>query len=119
LIDPPILSACYSFVIDFVSAFVRCLLTFPPPALSLPPQLTGRQGPIFSNEEKAAFADVKKALLAADVRSSELNDVALITVTMLSKLVVDKSVDKYKSLLTTIEEYDLTMVCTKLGVSQS
>eukprot|EP00729_Bicosta_minor_P025800 gene25800-4457_t len=72
-------------------------------------EMTLEKGPIFSNEEKAAFADVKKALLAADVRSSELNDVALITVTMLSKLVVDKSVDKYKSLLTTIEEYDLTM----------
>lgn len=72
-------------------------------------EMTLDKGPVFTDAEIAAFKEVKGGLIAADVPATEINAEALITVTCLCKLIVDKSIEKYKGLLTTINEYDLTM----------
>lgn len=64
---------------------------------------------MFTKGERASFAKAKAGLLAAGVPEAELNDIALVTVTMLSKCDAEKSVATYKGLLATIMEYGLTM----------
>ena len=53
------------------------------------------QGPVFTAEEIAAFKEVKAALIAAGTAVTEICDEALVTVTMLCKLEIEKSVEKY------------------------